>query len=101
MQTEPPCFVFLLLFKREGFLQRTPLLILFAQVEFGSIRKLIAFRRSTSGIRTDHIRPLDANFRVVPSQSAFISRMIEIGALIAELSVSLKTKKPCAKPSGI
>ena len=55
------------------------------QVQRGAVIETITGGISAAGIRTDDMRPLDADGRIVPRDAALIARCIEICHLIAEL----------------
>ena len=73
-----------LFLKFKCILQTGPDLILIAHIEGSSVFKAVAFGGSSAVIFTGKVWPENTDFRVIPCETAFIPRMIEVGAFIAE-----------------
>ena len=69
----------------KGFRKNVEIHIALRQVQRCSVIEMIAGGVSAAGIGTDDMRPLDADGRVVPGDTALIARCVEICHLIAEL----------------
>ena len=83
--------------KRKRILQSQPFLIFIAKIKFSTVFHLISCCTWRSLVCTCQLRPLDTNFRIVPSQAAFIVRMPEIVDFIAKFSNVAKYEEAMSK----
>ena len=101
----PPVAIFhffslIFFLKLECVFQAQPLGILVAEVEFGAVFHLVALAGSRSLVLTFDLRPLDADLRIVPGQTALIARMIEVRNLVAELCLVAQYEESMRKALG-
>ena len=59
--------------------------VLFTKDQFRSVIQCICFGICASFVFSNDTRPEDADIRIVPGQSVFIVRMMEIIALVGDL----------------
>ena len=78
-------------------LQPQPLLILFAEIQRGAVCHGISFGRSRSLIITSQLRPLNADFRVVPGKTTLVAGVVKICDLIAEFGGIAQHQKAVGK----
>ena len=71
--------------KFKSILQSQPLLVFITQVQRSSIFQSVALCTCTSLVFALQLRPLDADFRIVPSHAALIVRMPEVVDFVAKL----------------
>ena len=59
-------------------------MILFAQVQGRAVGKGIALGAGIAGVCAGQLRPTDADGRVIPGKTTFVTGVVEIGAFVAE-----------------
>ena len=83
--------------KFKGIFQSQPFLVFITQVQCCAVCQCITFCRCTAFVLALHLRPLDADLRVVPCHAALIVWMPEIVHFIAEFCLIAQHQKSMCK----